>query len=228
VTQQFNAADELCWTVAGDSANASGTVPTGATTYSYDTLGNRTGTLTGTAGICDAFDQANRLASVKTGTGSSCTTPTTKGTYAYNGDGLRTSKTVGANTTQNTWGMGLLLQEKVGAATATSYVYEPGDLPLEQITPTGTVYYYHHDQLGSTRAITNSAGAAKATYSYDPYGNVTACTGAKVTVAGSNICTGTITVTNPLTYSSQYRDNESGLIYLRARYYDPATAQFMS
>jgi RHS repeat-associated protein len=107
-------------------------------------------------------------------------------------------------------------------------VYGPEGLPLEQITPTGTVYYYHHDQLGSTRAITNSAGAAKATYTYDPYGNVTACTGARVTVAGSNICTGTITVTNPLTYSGQYRDDESGLIYLRARYYDPTTGQFMS
>src|SRR5260221_1127947 len=97
--------------------------------------------------------------------------------------------------------MGLLLQEKVGSATATSYVYGPGDLPLEQITPTGTVYYYHHDQLGSTRAITNSAGAAKATYTYDPYGNVTACTGARGTVPWSTNSTGTSTVTYPCTDS---------------------------
>lgn len=228
VTQQFNAADELCWTVAGASANACASAPTGATTYGYDTRGNRTGALTGTGGTCDAFDQANRLTSITKGTGATCTTPTTVGTYGYNGDGLRMSKTIGANTTQNTWGMGLLLQEKVGSATATSYVYGPGGLPLEQITPTGTLYYYHHDQLGSTRAIMNSAGASKATYTYDPYGNVTACTGARVTVAGSNICTGTITVTNPLTYSGQYRDNESGLMYLRARYYSPGDGQFMS
>src|SRR2546429_318313 len=72
VTQQFNAADELCWSVAGSSANACGTVPTGATTYAYDTRGDRTGTLTGTAGTCDTFDQGNRVTSIKKGTGSSC------------------------------------------------------------------------------------------------------------------------------------------------------------
>jgi RHS repeat-associated protein len=35
-------------------------------------------------------------------------------------------------------------------------------------------------------------------------------------------------VNNPFRYTGQYQDSESGLYYLRARYYDPATQQFLS
>jgi RHS repeat-associated protein len=34
--------------------------------------------------------------------------------------------------------------------------------------------------------------------------------------------------TSPLGYDGQYTSSETGLIYLRARTYDPATAQFLS
>ena len=36
------------------------------------------------------------------------------------------------------------------------------------------------------------------------------------------------TATTPLQYAGQYTDAESGLVYMRARYYDPATAQFLT
>jgi RHS repeat-associated protein len=138
------------------------------------------------------------------------------GTYAYDGTGVRSTKTVGGTTTQFSWdrsgGLPLLLQERAGTST-TSYLYGPGGLPLEQITPTGTAYWYHHDQLGSTRALTDSTGTPQATYTYDPYGNLTTSTG---------------TVTNRIRFAGEYTDAESGLIYLRARYYDPATAQFLT
>src|SRR5205823_3247445 len=70
-------------------------------------------------------------------------------------------------------------------------------------------------QLGSTRLITDSAGATgtATTITYGPYGSV-------VTSSGS--------LTTPLMYSGQYLDSESGLYYLRARYYDPTTAQFLT
>ena len=53
------------------------------------------------------------------------------------------------------------------------------------------------------------------TYSYDPAGNIT-----------SETETGTAT-TN-LLFAGQYLDQESGLYWMRARYYDPTTAQFLS
>jgi RHS repeat-associated protein len=75
------------------------------------------------------------------------------------------------------------------------------------------VLYFHQDQLGSTRLLTNDAGSQVAAYTFDAYGNATAKTGA---------------ATTPLQYAGQYTDAETGFQYLRARYYDPATGQFLS
>ncbi len=218
--QQFNTADELCWTVAGASANACGSAPTGATSFTFDNQGNRTSQVPNAgSATCTAFDQADRLTSVKTGTGSSCTTPTNVGSYAYDGSGMRQSKTVSGTTTQfllsGSGSTQALLDEKAGSATPTYYLYGPGGRVIEQVDPSGSAHFYHCDQIGSIRAVTNSSGTTDATYTYDPYGNV-----------GSSTNPGSIT--NPLQFQGQYVDSESGLYYLRARYYDPATAQFMS
>ena len=51
------------------------------------------------------------------------------------------------------------------------------------------------------------------TRDYDSYGNPTVIGG---------------TARSPFGYSGEYTDNESGLVYLRARYYDPPTQQFLS
>ena len=197
--QAFNNADELCWTAATSGSCAS--PPTGATIYTYDSRGNRTRVAPPSGGATTlTYDQANRL----TGYGASAT-------YAYNGDGLRMSKTVGGSTSQFLWDVGstlpLLLKEG-----STAYVCGPGGLPLEQINGS-TALWLHHDQLGSTRLVTNSSGTTQATYNFDAYGKLTASTG---------------TITNPLRYAGEYWDAESGFYYLRARNYDPATGQFIT
>jgi RHS repeat-associated protein len=201
-TQSYNAADELCWSVTGTSTNTCATPPTGATGYSYDTRGNRT-KITPPSGPATTlgYDQADRLVSYTQGYPSA--------TYAYNGDGLRMTKTVGPTTTPFVWdgesGLPLMLSDSTN-----SYVYGPVGLPLEQITGT-TPLWLHHDQLGSTRLLTNTTGTKVATYTYTPYGTLASTTGTAVT---------------PLRFTGEYQDSESGLYYLRARYYDPATAQF--
>ncbi len=197
--QAFNNADELCWTAATSGSCAS--PPTGATTYTYDARGNRTKLTPPSGGATPlAYDQANRL----TGYGANPT-------YAYNGDGLRLSKTVSGSTSQFLWDVGstlpLLLKDG-----STSYVYGPRGLPLEQINGSN-VLWLHHDQLESTRLVTDSAGTAQATYTFDAYGNLIASSGS---------------LTNPLRFAGQYQDAESGLYYMRARYYDGASAQFTS
>src|SRR2546430_12793016 len=85
--------------------------------------------------------------------------------------------------------------------------------PPWKATSSGTTYYYHADQIGSTRVITDSAGNVANTYTYDEYGNVTNLTG---------------TVPNPFQFAGQYVDSESGFQHLTARHYDPATSQFIS
>jgi len=85
-------------------------------------------------------------------------------------------------------------------------------MSVEQINNEGHVTYLHHDQAGSTRLMTGSTDAVEGKCSYSAYG-VPACEG---------------TATTPLGYDGQYTNPFTGLIYLRARYYDPATAEFLS
>jgi RHS repeat-associated protein len=93
-------------------------------------------------------------------------------------------------------------------------VYGRGESSIEQINnSTGTVLYLHHDQQGSTRMLTSSTGAKEATFTYGSYGALTGSTG---------------TASTPLGFDAQYTSSDTGLIYLRARSYDPNTAQFVS
>src|SRR5580693_2788985 len=93
-------------------------------------------------------------------------------------------------------------------------MYGPSSLAIEQINnSTGAVLYLHHDQQGSTRLLTGSTGKTEATFTYGPYGELTGSTG---------------TATTPLGYDAQYTSTDTGLIYMRARTYDPSTAQFLS
>lgn len=96
---------------------------------------------------------------------------------------------------------------------ATSYLYNDTGTPVEQIDATGTALYYQHDQYGSTRLLTDTTGTVVAAFSYDPYGNLTGHTG---------------TADTPLRWNGQYQDPGTGLYYLRARYYDPTTAQLLT
>lgn len=121
------------------------------------------------------------------------------------------SKTVIGTTTAFTWDISST--PRILNDGSNSYIYGPTGLSLEQIDNANNVTYLYQDQLGSTRLLTNSTGAATATYTYDPYGNVTGHTG---------------TTTTPLQYADGYSDAESGLLYVQNRYYDPSTAQFNS
>ena len=147
-----------------------------------------------------AYNGAGELVSASTADGSA--------TYTYDGSGLRASATVAGVTTDFTYSpSGQLL-----AAGDESYLYGPDGLPVEQIDGAGTSDWYFHDQDGSTAALVDSAGAVAGTYSYDTYG----------VVAHSG------TASTPLEYTGQYTDPVTGFVYLRARYYDPATAQFLT
>ena len=134
-----------------------------------------------------------------------------KDTYGYDGGGLRASQTISGTTTYMVWdvteGLPLLLSDGTN-----SYIYGPGGLPIEQISSGGTVTYLHHDQQGSTRLLTGSTGTVTGKCTYSAYGTPT-CEGASTT---------------PLGYDAQYTSSDTGLINMRARVYDPATAQFLT
>ena len=179
-------------------------------TYSYDELGERTKT-TPEKGPATTYgyDQAGNLISVERPKEGE--TAEIKDTYAYDGNGLRASQTISGTTSYFAWdmteGLPLILSDGTN-----SYIYGPGGLPVEQINnSTGTVEYLHHDQQGSTRLLTGSTGTVTGKCTYGAYGTPT--------------CEGT--ATTPLGYDGEYTSSDTGLIYMRARTYDPATAQFL-
>ncbi len=136
--------------------------------------------------------------------------------YSYGSDGIRSKKQGPSGpATEFTWsaggGMPLLLGEHTGS-TDTWIIYGPGGQPIEQIRGT-TTSWLHRDQLGSIRLATDSSGNTVGTRSWDAYGNPVVNTG---------------TVDPLLGYAGQYTDQETGYQYLRARYYDPTTSQFLT
>ena len=138
--------------------------------------------------------------------------PGTLASYSYDGDGIRSSKSVLETTTAFTWDSTSGLPEMV-VENDTAYIYGPGGMPVEQVTGSGDVTYLHHDHLGSTRLLTNATGANVASLNYDAYGAVDAATG---------------TATTPFGFAGEYTDAETGFQYLRARYYDPSTGRFLN
>jgi RHS repeat-associated protein len=197
VTDTYNEGDEL----------EKGT----GVTYSYDELGERT-KMTPEKGPATTYgyDQAGDLTSVerpKEGEVAKI-----EDTYAYNGEGLRTSQTISGTTSYFAWSLTEGIPQLLSDGT-NSYIYGPGGVVIEQINnSTGAVGYLHHDQQGSTRLLTGKTGTVEGKCSYGAYGTPT--------------CEGT--ATSPLGYNGQYTSSDTGLIYLRARVYDPATAQFLA
>jgi RHS repeat-associated protein len=179
--------------------------------YAYDAVGERTKAsplvLSATS---YGYDQAGDLTSV-TRPGE-LLTPAINDSYAYDGNGLRASQTISGVSTYLSWdasgSLPLILNDG-----QSSFIYGPHGLPVEQISSTGQILYLHHDQQGSTRLLTGSSGGNEGATTYDAYGNVTEHSGS---------------ATTPLGYDGQYTSPDTGLIYLRARVYDPATAQFVS
>jgi RHS repeat-associated protein len=208
--QEFNAGDELCWTVSGSSTDGCSPAPTGATSYTYNAAGELTKITPATGNASKyTYDAAGQMASYE-----SPAHVTTD--YVYDGDGLLQDVTTNGTTTALEWndaGSVPVLAQMTDAAGTTSYIDGPTGMPLEEVLPSGATYYYSQDDLGSTRALTTSTGAVADTDTYGPYGNVTASTG---------------TVQNNLLFCGQYMDAESGLYYLQARYYDPSVGQFTS
>jgi RHS repeat-associated protein len=209
--------------------------------YTYDPMGNRLTMTQGGVTTIYAYDAADRLTSTTTG---GVTTPyawdasgniLTRGTetftwddanrlsvwtngsstvsYAYNGDGVRVARTVDGTTTSYLQdlaaGLPVVLRETTGGAPA-EYVYGND---LISLVSAGTPAYYHADGLGSTRLLTNASGTVTDRYAYDAFGATRTHTGPSG---------------QPFTFTGEQVDAESGMVFLRARYYDQGVGRFIS
>ena len=80
--------------------------------------------------------------------------------------------------------------------------------------------YYHHDGLGSTRALTDKDGATLGSMDYDAFGLVRARGGAETDAFG-------VGSQRAYRFTGEPYESESETVYLRARHYDPRTGRFL-
>ncbi len=126
-------------------------------------------------------------------------------TFAHDASGQRVLKSSPSGTTRY---FGSLLE--LGPKGLTKHYYA-GPLLVAKRDATGA-YWFHQDHLGSVRAISNQAGQKVAGYDYSAFGATLASSG---------------TLTNSRGYGGHEVD-ETGLVYMSARYYDPQLGRFIS
>ena len=148
------------------------------------------------------YDMYNRVISYTDGV--------TTASYTYDANNLRQSKTVDNVTTNHIWdGQNMVMETK---GTQVNKYYR-GVNGITYASMNGTVSYYHKDAHGDVTALTDAIGTITKNYMYDSFGN-------QATEDEAD--------TNPFRYAGEYFDAETGQIYLRNRYYDPATGRFIS
>lgn len=172
---------------------------------SYDAIGNPT-----------AFDgwaltwQAGRqlVSMSKTGTAAS---------FQYNADGLRVRKTVNGVVTDYTL-HGKNVVHLTQGSNSLHFFYDASGKP-SHVNFNGTMYLYVHNLQGDIIAIRDAAGNNVVTYSYNAWGK-------QLSKAGTMAATlGTL---NPFRYRGYVYDEETGLYYLRSRYYNPGWGRFVN
>ena len=137
--------------------------------------------------------------------------------FAYNESGLRTSKTVNGVAHSYVW-QGSKLAADITDTYALYFHYDsPGDVIGFTRTANGTdtEYFYVKNLQGDILKVITATGTEAATYTYDAWGRVLASTGDLADV-------------NPIRYRGYYYDTETGLYYLKSRYYDPEVDRFIS
>ena len=209
-SRTFNAANQLLVSIDSEA---------GTTSFYYDNHGNLTqilppGVNPGEAGEqLYSFNQRNLLTEYRVGAGDSVYD--TVAEYVYDGDGRRVqqidhsgSQPVTTTYTNDNTGLSQVLVSDDGT-TQTANLFGLSLIQQDDGSETRT---FLNDGLGSVRVEMVGHAVDSAT-TYEPYGKLLARSGSSGTVYG---------------YTGEQHDAATGLVYLRARYYNPTLKIFMS
>ena len=172
------------------------------TTYGYDNNGNMTSKTTGSLTEQYTYDGLSRLTAYSNGT--------TTASYTYDAQNRRRTKTVNGATTMFEWFDDNLAMEERPDTTIT-YYYGTEGIVLANFGTHRRVFEKnpHGDVIG----VDDVNGLESSEYTYDSFGNHEILKNQ---------------MENALRYAGEYYDNETGLIYLRNRYYDPSMGRFIT
>lgn len=147
--------------------------------------------------------------------------------FAYDAAGDRIKKASSAaagGATTRFFGRYAEIESKGTTRTRTRFVYLGSQLVAKKTqaldasgaaTGTADTVWFHADHLTSTRLMTDASGAKVAHYDYAIFGEKTHESGTKAAA-------------NQKGFTSHEHDDELGLIYMKARYYDPVLGRFIS
>ena len=99
------------------------------------------------------------------------------------------------------------------------YFYYNSDGEVTSMSFDNTMYYYIKNLQGDIVKIVNQDGTTVVTYTYDSFGKI---------VDSTDTTTFSIGSINPFRYRGYVYDSETGLYYLKSRYYDPETGRFIN
>jgi RHS repeat-associated protein len=188
-----------------------GTGPWGASTFSYDTIGNLLQRQVGTRTVALSYNASNNRLASHTDTAGAPPTPVT-GTYAYDGHLRRAKQVVGGVTRYSVYDVsgGLVSIDQAGAG-PTEYIRASG-MVLARVAG-AAVTWLHPDHLGSAVAGTGPTGAVVWRESEQPFGEDWTSAPANDNQAG---------------YTGHVEDAATDLVYMQARYYNPVIGRFLA
>ncbi|HWX22256.1 MAG TPA: RHS repeat-associated core domain-containing protein [Candidatus Binatia bacterium] len=175
------------------------------------------------------YDAENRLTLV-----SNELTMTILGEYSYDALGRRVIKLAASQipTVQRRYyydGPRIIEEQDAGGGTQATYAFGGGIDEVLSMTRNETTNYFYQNALGSTVAATsNNTAVVSERYSYDAYGlaHITDATGAtERTNAWGTPHSG---ILNTYLFTGRQLDEEDGLYYYRARFFDPGKGRFLA
>ena len=210
--------------------------------FEYDKDGNLTKAVIKGVQYQYEYDAEDRLITVKDSSGNKIAS------YTYDVEGDRSTKTTynnnnPVNTTTYHYYNGELLYETLDTDPANVihalYIRTPAGA-IEAISlnyvidsSSNTFYYYHYNAHGDVIAVTktdssdptNITGKIYRQYTYDPYGNIISAKDGDGNAIDINNDSG---FDDSYLYAGYRYDKESGLYFLKARYYAPGLGRFLT
>lgn len=171
----------------------------------YDADGNMT---TSGNGWVYTYNGENRITQATKGS--------TSVTMTYDYAGRRISKTVSeSGVVQNSYkyvydGFKLIAVYNNNDLVMT-FTWQPESLGMDvpvSMTYAGATYYYVTDGNKNVTALADASGNRVAEYVYGPFGQTVSATGSMAQI-------------NPFRFSSEFHDDDTGLVYYNYRYYSP-------
>ena len=141
----------------------------------------------------------------------------TTASFKYNENGLRIQKTVNGVVTNYTL-HGKNIVHMTQGSNSLHFYYDASNKPAI-VEYNGVKYAYVHNLQGDIVAILDSNGNAVVQYKYDAWGRPISKTGSMASTLGT---------VQPFRYRGYVYDEETGLYYLRSRYYISSIQRFIN